>query len=225
MQDYKLIVKENILQKDMYFKEQLVLSYTIKYPSFISARFRLFLRELNNYYKTQAMTYVRINIMNLYKMAIEEYEYSMANDFPVRAYEAVTDYTVTYNQNCIISLYFDKYEYTGGAHGNTIRSSDTWNLQKGNEVTLSELFTINHYQKYIIQQIKEKIKADIQKGNNYYFEDYEKLVQDNFNIQNFYLSKEGIVLYFQQYDIAPYSSGILTFTIPFTSKNVIQPTC
>lgn len=225
MKDYKVIVKDNVLQKDMYYKDELVLTYKIKYPKFISDMFKSFLNDLNHIYKVNAIHYVNYQIEKMYQMAIEEYEHSVANDYPIRVYEAYTDYTITYNQNCVISLYFDKYVYTGGAHGGTERTSDTWDLQAEDELELSALLQIPNYKDFLIQQIQEQIQQNIKEGNNYYFEDYSSLVEEHFNIQNFYLSDDGIVIYFQQYDIGPYSSGILTFTIPYSADNIKVPGC
>ena len=58
-----------------------------------------------------------------------------------------------------------------------------------------------------------------------YFEDYKNLVEENLNMDNFYLSKEGLVIYFGLYEIAPYVSGIRTFTIPYTAEGIIPPSC
>ena len=33
--------------------------------------------------------------------------------------------------------------------------------------------------------------------------------------QAYYLNRDGIIVYFQQYEIAPYSSGIREFKIPY----------
>jgi len=202
------------------------MSYTIKYPEFISEKFEIVLKKLNLLYKTKAFMYEKFNVMKLYQMAIEEYEYSVANGYPIRTYESFINYNVTYNQNCAISLYFDTYEYTGGAHGNTIRTSDTWDLQKGKEIELSELFpNIKNYQEYIIKIINQEITNQLNDESNQYFEDYQKLVTENFNINSFYLIQEGVVIYFQHYDIAPYSSGIPTFIIPYTVGITEQPKC
>lgn len=225
MQGYKIIVKDNTLQKDMYYNEELVLSYKIKYPEFISDMFKGFLNDINQMYKDNAMNYVNYQIEELYQMAIEDYKHSIANDYPIRVYEAYTDYTITYNQNCVISLFFDKYDYTGGAHGGTERTSDTWDLRAEDELELSEILQIPNYKEILIQQILEQIQHNIEEGNNYYFDDYSSLVREHFNIQNFYLSEDGIVIYFQQYDIGPYSSGILTFTIPYSIENIKIPRC
>lgn len=223
---YKIIVKENIIQEDMYHNEQLIMSYTIKYPEFISNKFQMFLKELNFYYKSKAFLYVNYDIKKLFQLAIEEYEYSVANDFPIRKYEIFVDYNITYNRNCTLSLYFDKYEYTGGAHGNTIRNSDTWDLQKGKEIELYELFTeINNNQEYIFEKIYEQIANETRDGSNQYFEDYRQLVVENFNKDNFYLVEEGVVIFFQVYAIAPYVSGITTFLIPYSTGAVTAPKC
>ena len=48
-----------------------------------------------------------------------------------------------------------------------------------------------------------------------YFKNHEQNVSISFSPDNFYLTPEGIVIYFQQYDLAPYSNGIIEFTIPY----------
>lgn len=66
---------------------------------------------------------------------------------------------------------------------------------------------------YFILKILKEINSQIAINPDIYFENTCKLVLDAFNPNNFYLVPNGIVIYFQQYDIAPYSSGIRTFTI------------
>ena len=182
--------------------------------------------KLNVLYKTKAVMYEKSNIMNLYQMAMVEYEYSVANDFPIRQFEAFVDYTITYNQNCIVSMYFDQYEYAGGAHGLTVRYSDSWNFSKSKRIELAELFPHrNHYREYVIQMIDHEIEQQLAQESSMYFDNYEQLVNENFKANNFYLTKEGVVIYFQQYDIAPYASGIPTFLIPYGPNSAVLPRC
>ena len=222
----QIIVREKALQQDMYYKNINIMRYTIKYPKFISDTYQTLANKLNSLYRTKAIMYERSNIMNLYQMAMVEYEYLIANNFPVRQFEAYVDYFITYNQNCAISLYFDQYEYAGGAHGLTVRYSDTWDLQKSKRTDLSELFPQRtNYRDFVIQAIDKQIETEIANGNSIYFEDYAKLVRENFKVNNFYLTKEGVVIYFQQYDIAPYSSGLPTFVIPYGPSGAVIPKC
>ena len=51
------------------------------------------------------------------------------------------------------------------------------------------------------------------------FDDYPELLRSTFQAGNFYLTPEGIVIYYQQYDIAPYSSGITEFLLPFSGTD------
>jgi hypothetical protein len=60
-------------------------------------------------------------------------------------------------------------------------------------------------------------------SNPVYFENYAELVNENFKPSHFYLSKDGVVIYFQQYDIAPYATGMPSFTIPYGPGGAILP--
>ena len=225
MADYQVQIKEMIIKKDLYHKKTLVLSYAIHYPRFSSERFRMTLSRINRYYEMEAIAYQMYCEHKLFKLAVEQYEDSIKNGFPVRKFEALVVYTTTYNQNCTISLYFDKYEFTGGAHGNTLRYSDTWSLQKGIQIKLNSLFANQNYKEYIIMTINQQIAEQIKNGTNQYFENYRQLVTQYFNENSFYLTPEGIVIFYQQYEIAPYSSGIPTFTIPYSTGYATPPRC
>lgn len=223
---YHMIVREKVLKQDMYYKNHKILQYKIKYPRFISGTYRTLANKLNSLYRTKAVMYEKNNVMNLYQMAMVDYEHSVANNFPIHLYEAYVAYVVPYNQNCVLSLYFDQYEYTGGAHGLTLRFSDTWNLQSSKRMELADFFPNNtDYKEFIIQYIISEIEKQTADGNMMYFENYEQLVTENFKPKNFYLTTEGLVIYYQQYDIAPYASGMPTFTIPYGPDGAMMPMC
>jgi hypothetical protein len=202
-----------VLKDDLKYNDVVLLTYKIEYPEFKSFMYQMALAMINKYYKTKALEYQNYLINELFPMAVEQYKNSIENNYPIRTYEALVIYKLTYNSNCIISLYSDKYEFTGGAHGSTIRTSQTWNLQKYAQIELSELFGCSlNYKEYIFNQVIRQI----QENPDIYFENYKELVVKNFNENNFYCTPNGIVIYYQQYDIAPYSSGIREFLIPYT---------
>ena len=123
----------------------------------------------------------------------------MSNGYPVMVYEIVSDFTVTLNKKPCISIYSDDYMFTGGAHGTTTRTSQNWNIQTGNQINLKD--------------INNQIEEQIANGTNYYFDNYCNLVLNSIDLNSFYLDNKYVNIYFQQYDIAPYSSGIPTFQI------------
>jgi len=227
MADYNVQIKNIILQNDLYYKRNLLLSYKIEYPQLFSDKFQKNLNKINEFYKTKALELERECYEISFKIAIEQYEYSIRNDFPIRKFEIILNYEITFNQDCVVSLYFDKYQYMGGAHGSTIRVSDTWNIQSGNRIMLYNMFTPTvKYIEYILLRINRQIEIQLNTDENFmYFDNYDRKVFMSFDINNFYLTKYGVVIYFQQYDIAPYASGIPEFMIPYHCGIVICPRC
>lgn len=115
-----------------------------------------------------------------------------------------------------LSVYIDKYEFTGGAHGSTVRSSDTWELSSGTNIPLYTFFKRGtDYERLLTEEIIKQAEYNMKQNPGIYFDDYKNLILKNFNQQNFYLTPQGLVIYYQQYDIAPYSTGIVEFTIPY----------
>ena len=153
-----------------------------------------------------------------------DYEYSVINQFPLRQYEVYVDFNVTFNLSCILSLYFDCYEYRGGAHGSTIRTSDSWDIFCSRPITLMNLFPPHtNIKEYYINAIIEQIRHEVQNGSSLYFDDYENLVKQYLSLSNFYLTYDGVVIYFQQYEIAPYATGIPEFLIPYSKEGASLP--
>jgi hypothetical protein len=216
-----LAVETIVIEDEMQYDGVTVLSYRIEYPRFSSAVYKKSVIVLNNFYQTRALDYMEYCRTTLYRMAVEQYLDDVKNGYPVKVFGAQDVFTITYNESCILSLYFDRYEYTGGAHGSTIRSSQTWNLESRKMIRLGELFDcLFNYKEYIIRNVIEQIEQN----PDIYFEDYENLVRDTFNPDSFYCTPQGLTVYFQQYDIAPYASGIREFLLPYNDcpKNPVR---
>lgn len=147
--------------------------------------------------------------------ALENFRKSLQSGYPFNEYQAVLNYTPSYNQNCYLSYFYDDYSYTGGAHGITVRASYTFYLPQGREVNLCSFFGVNEdCRMKILKHILKQAEQNVTENPGIYFEDYQSLIAKNFDKNNFYLTPNGIVIYFQQYEIAPYSTGIVEFLIP-----------
>ena len=143
-------------------------------------------------------------------------EYAQKDNYPFFGYEFISAYTVTWNSGCMTSLYTDQYTYTGGAHGSTIRTSDTWDFSSGRYLTLADFYPHNpSYREGIYRNLEQQVKEREKESSSTYFDDYSSLIRSTFKPENFFVTPKGIVIYFQQYDIAPYSTGIPEFLIPF----------
>jgi hypothetical protein len=210
------------MQDALYYRDVLLLKYDIQYPQFYMDGMPV--ACLNQRYAAKAAAYAQYCRDTLFRQAKEQYEEDQQIDAPVRVFDAVTTFTVTLNENCTLSLYSDRYEYTGGAHGNTVRTSDTWDVPACAHIPLSALCTLPAgCRAYVIQQIVRQIEMQIAEGE-YYFDDYRKNTALYFNPRSFYLTHDGLTVYYQQYEIAPYSSGIPEFSIPYSTK-IRKPDC
>lgn len=133
----------------------------------------------------------------------------------VSPYELVSTYQVHIQRSKFLSLTEDVYQFTGGAHGNTQRLPFNFDLDTGKELTLKDLFPAGYdYQMPINQEIKKQIATHPQD----FFQDKNGF-QSISAEQPYYVEDGTLVVYFGQYDIAPYSSGIQEFKIPFTLFN------
>ena len=205
----------NIIEKRE-LRNELILTYNIKYPVITFSNYDIGKTSFNQYNLEKAKKLEHIVVTELYEDAKKTYDYNISNGYPVMVYEVILDYTITFNDEYIVSLFYDQYEFTGGAHGNTIRTSQTWDLCIGKQLPLSYFYPDNpNYVTEILREINNQIKYQIEAGNNYYFDNYCELILETFKLENYYLTPGGIVVYFQQYDIAPYSSGIREFYLPF----------
>lgn len=173
--------------------------------------------RINRHYEMQASRFMNRATTTLYRMAVQQYRDSQANGFPFHAYDCVMQVTVTYNRNCHLSSYTDQYEYTGGAHGNTLRLSDTFSLRTGARLSLSDFFPRGtNLQRVFLGQILAQAEHNMQQEPGIYFDNYRALIVQYFDSDSYYLSPEGVNIYYQQYQIAPYSTGIVVFTVPYS---------
>jgi len=135
-------------------------------------------------------------------------------------------YVVTLNAACKLSSYTDRYEYTGGAHGNTLRSSSNWNLNTGTTIKLENVFYNGEdFVPLIIDQLIQLAQEQVIQNPYLYFDNYKELIVNNFNPNNFYLTPIGITIFYQHYEIGPYSSGIIEFHIPYNNLGLSYPRC
>ncbi|GAA4803475.1 DUF3298 and DUF4163 domain-containing protein [Litoribaculum gwangyangense] len=129
-------------------------------------------------------------------------------DFPdtVPEWEAQIDGEVMFQSPEIISLAFTSYKFTGGAHGNLLISLLNFNAQTGNLIENSELFNDIESFKTLANTYFDKAIED----KNTLFEPTKFQLPENMGY-----GEEGVVLLYNTYEIAPYSTGLIEFVIPF----------
>jgi hypothetical protein len=138
-------------------------------------------------------------------------------------WESYFDYRLKYNQNGLLSVVFQDYRYTGGAHGLTVQSSHTFNLNTGAEYKLKDLVKSDaDYVAFISDIVRDEMHARVKEGilPDYMIEPFEAIKED----QDYYLSNDAVVIYFQQYEYFPYAAGIQEFPVEFSAlEGLLKP--
>lgn len=150
------------------------------------------------------------------KQAQEDSDFIMTE--PYHTYEIVSRFNQYFTTPDILSFYVDYYTYTGGAHGMTDRVAYNFDLNTGRELALSDLFAPGtDYCAIINERVRSLIRLDPEP----YFEGdsgFKGIKAD----QRFYLENGSLMVYFLQYEIAPYAAGIRTFPIPLPACPLMQ---
>lgn len=129
-------------------------------------------------------------------------------------FEYLEDFSVIETLEPYYTLALFKYQYNGGAHGISQVDYLTLDLTNRQIMTLGNFFNKKlDYQHILDTIIKEQITArSINQNEFFYPVNGACLIK---NSQPFFFDVKGnLNIVFNAYEIAPYSSGILYFTIP-----------
>ncbi|HYP50617.1 MAG TPA: DUF3298 domain-containing protein [Pyrinomonadaceae bacterium] len=137
-------------------------------------------------------------------------------------------YSVEYADEDLISVNFINSLYTGGAHPNHYYSTLTYDLKNGREIKLAELFKPGA--KYL-DKIAEYSIADLRSRSD---ESGESLglatdmwaegaapTAENYEAWN--ITKKGLMITFDPYQVGPYAAGPQTVIVPFAKlKDLVR---
>jgi hypothetical protein len=219
------VITTKEMKKKLRYKGTVMLTMEIEFPQ-VGLKSRAAQNRINTYYINAVSHFLNYAASELYPQAVTQYRDAQKNGFPFHAHEAVMHDTVTLNQNCTLSTYIDQYTFTGGAHGNTQRFSQSFHLQTGKRLQIADFFGPEWKCCHtLLEYITAAAAAEMKKDPTIFFENYRELLLEYFDPESFYLKPEGIVVYYQQYEIAPYASGIPVFEIPYTAMGAHPPAC
>ncbi len=112
------------------------------------------------------------------------------------------------------------YEYTGGAHGNLTLKTQNYALPEGKSLAFKDLFrnpekALEQVSLLARQNLKTRgLPADMVESGT-------EPEESNFKV--FLLDNDGIILYFEPYQVAPWSEGVITMRIPLRKLEKAGP--
>ncbi|MGH1364425.1 MAG: DUF3298 domain-containing protein [Calditrichia bacterium] len=135
-------------------------------------------------------------------------------------WEMSQDCKITFYSEELISLMTTIYEYSGGAHGNTGYSTNTYRVsgEKLIDVSLADLFVKNSnylqtLSKLVVNELKKQNAPEVVSGRIATFN-----AED---LKNFFLTSKSIKFVFEPYAVGPYAAGTYFAEIPYGQLNAI----
>ena len=174
-----------------------------------------------------AMTHFIDSVIDVFKQENkEQIQYAKEEGFEPRDidYEYVINTEVHYgNHRDIIGHFINMYQYTGGAHGGTFITCRNYRLEDGSVITLDDYFKPG-YEEVLIPILEKKLleyaecSSRDELDEHGYFSNEPMFVSENFEIR-----QDTIDFIYNQYDIAPYSTGITVLSVPEDEiRNIIR---
>ena len=139
-------------------------------------------------------------------------------DWPFWPFVFSSRFHPTRNDEEWVSFTTESYQYTGGAHGITVKKGWNFHVPSGTQPKFGDLFPSDSGYQEIVA---EEITRQIQQRPDDFFQDNlapQRLGAD----QDYYLTDKGIVVFFPVYELAPYVIGIPEFFIPYEQVPTIK---
>lgn len=156
---------------------------------------------------------------------IDKYIYQFKDDIKDVNVQVDQYYTLdiiynTYEYKNYISYVFHVEYYTGGAHPNHEIFTVTFDKSKNKIIDINDLIKLNPNILNTLSSIsrKELLNNKNIVDSNMMFEGTTPTLQ---NFSNFAFSKDGLILFFEYYQVAPYSSGEFQVVIPYNKLNLL----
>lgn len=162
----------------------------------------------------------------LLEMATDNYAYivNSGEDYLPMLYSSDQSVRVPRADENALSLVYNTYEYTGGAHGGYVDRAYVFDTGTGERVTL-EMLAVNSDE--LKNFLKEQMVSLYEKDEGGY---YSERIPESFLIDttpadaigalvregSWYLGADGLVIFSDIYELGPYAAGICEFTIPYT---------
>jgi len=186
-------------------------SSSLQYPSFFALRNSYFnvnqniLNNLNSTIYSDVFTFKN----GLIDEEIQVNADNNANNQPSSKYRVVTSYANTFSKNHILSTIVNLMAFVDERIKYNELNNYNFDLLTGDRFTIGNIFNPNvDYLKVITDYVNYKINQT----KELYYEDATVNIADD---QAFYLTDDGIVIYFGLDEIAPREFGIPRFTMEY----------
>lgn len=163
------------------------------------------------------------NIEEIMNQFLEDYKELQGEDLPFSMpWSLETEGKVLFQNDKLVSVQLHQYSYTGGAHPNTYSTVWMFNKSSNEPLEWQDLGVKKDTLEVIAERAFRKT-AEIPVGQS--LEDAGFFEGEEFSLpQNYGLVEDGLLLYYNTYEIAPYVFGPTEVVIPWADLKVVFET-
>lgn len=147
---------------------------------------------------------------------IARYDYQQAEAWTPYFYRVI--YNPKRIDHSVLSLFGMQSSYSGGMHADISGIAANYDMLTGDVLTFGSIMHPEAQKEEFILLVLSKLEEE--KDQLYLYDDYEQAVRQRLEgdenlFEDFYFTTTGLNFFFSPYEIAPYSSGIVTVEIPY----------
>ena len=177
--------------------------------------------KINIHYPYTSYSILNQKIEELIKKYLEDFVSASKPFIDNQIYSLDITYDTYFYQD-IISYVFTIFVNTGGAHPNTIIDTISYDKKENKMITISELVKNNPN---LLAFLSNKSREELLKNKDLQNQSIKEMLLEgtsptNDNFKNFAFTSNGFTIYFNRYQVAPYSYGSFYIAIPYSEFNI-----
>lgn len=191
----------------------LLLDVKASYPILTASVESELIPEFNKLFKERAEQYIQ-GVLNTY--LAEDAEDNVIQRYAdlgehFSPYVFIFSADITHQQDGLLSLLWNQYSYIGGAHGYTAYDGETYDLNTGEPLSLGDLLDMKDDEAYAL--VEQRYQGVLQAHPKDFYSEASQFVSENIQNIEYYLGADGVNVFFQVYDVAPYAAGRIDIII------------
>ncbi len=193
------------------YEDETVLTLALRIPKLPEKP--LSLRRAGRFCRRAADSYRQRWEGELYRRACLALTQARERSRPFHPWEADLEASAVYLDGGYLSLCMDAHQREGVSRPSLTRFAMVWPLSGRFPCTL-EQFLGKGCRRRVLAGMAEQIEARVASGESLYFEDYPRRLSRFFDPDRFYLTPEGVALFYPVCSLAPYAEGLPVFLFP-----------